>query len=536
MKAIEIRDLEFKYMGQEKPALRIQNFVIETGETVLITGKSGSGKSTLVNIINGIIPSVIHGTLSGTILLNGMDQRKMKVSDISKIVGTLLQDPERQVLSFSITDEISFGPENLNLPVDEIDRRVKLAIEKTGISDFLERETTKLSGGELQRVALASVLAMEPEILILDEPTSNIDPDGTEKIFEFLKENKNRITMVLVEHKVERAFPFVDRIVVVDDGEIKLDVHKSELLQHIEILLNAGIEIPEEYIYAYKLGLDTVDINTVKKKIFENDIKLSHRIRNTQGDVILKYSGKVKVEGHKILEASLAIREGEIYCIMGKNGAGKTTLIKSIMDFLDRRVYTKNETIYYRGEDISSYDYADRGRYIAYLPQSFDLMLINRTVEDEIYFSGKMRKIKGYKDKGDFFIKMFSLEDKRKTDPLSLSTGQRRRVCMGASLSSSADIILMDEPTSGQDFYHKKILGEELRTLSSQGYSFIIVTHDSRFAYRYSDRIGILSEGKIIHEGEPEEVFLKSSKYHVLPPSDFLLRYNLEDDLDVQCN
>ena len=236
-KAIEIKNLEFYYQGEEEPALVIDDFYVVQGESILITGKSGSGKSTLINCLNGIIPNVISGEISGSVKLNGEEVSKMRLPDIAKVVGTLLQDPERQVMNYSIEDEIAFGPENLKLPRDEIQRRIDKVVDVVGIKDFIGRETSKLSGGELQRVALASVLALEPSILILDEPTSNIDPEGTEHIFKFLQENKKHMTQLIVEHKVERALPFVDRVVVINNGRIILNVSKEHLMNKADILL-----------------------------------------------------------------------------------------------------------------------------------------------------------------------------------------------------------------------------------------------------------------------------------------------------------
>ena len=531
MKAIEIKNLSFTYLGDEKPALTIEDFYVNEGESILLTGRSGSGKSTLINCINGIIPNVISGELTGSIKLMGQEVREMRLPDIAKTVGTLLQDPERQVMNYGIVDEIAFGPENLKLPREEMERRINKAIETVGLVSFIDRETTKLSGGELQRVALGSVIAMEPRIMILDEPTSNIDPEGTEQIFKFIQNNKVKMTQIIVEHKVERALPFVDRVVVIKDGKIILNVSKEHLMRDVEILLNAGIEIPEEYIYAKKLGLDTVDPEVIREKIRENGIKLSRRIRNNGGKEILKARVNVEVEGKTIVNTNLSLKKGQVYCIMGKNGAGKTTLIKGLMDFLNKKQFTKSGQLIVEGEDLSKKDYVIRGRKIAYLPQSFDLMLVSKTVENEVYYSAKHRKIPEFKEIGNELIDMFSLDDKRETDPLMLSTGQRRRVCMAAALASSAHIMLMDEPTSGQDFLNKKILGEEIHRLCEKGFSFIIVTHDSRFAYRYGDFIGIMENGKIVHEGEPDKIFKFSSEYGVIAPSDYILRINEQEAL-----
>ena len=524
MRAIEVENLKFKYHTMKEYAVQIDHFFVDIGETILVTGKSGSGKSTFINVLNGLIPDVIGGKLEGNVRIMGEDISGKRVSDVSRLVSTLFQDPERQVMNYQIMDEIAFGPENLNLPREEIKRRLDRAIEIVGIEEYLGRETTKLSGGELQRVALASVISMEAPILIMDEPTSNIDPEGTKKIFDFVHRNKSASTQIIVEHKVERTLPFVDRIVVIEHGKIILDIPKEKLLENVETLVNAGIEVPEEYIYAKKIGTENLDPTYIASELAKRGISLSRRERKNDGLKTLELNLQVEVEKKQIVKTELHLKKGQVYCLMGKNGAGKTTTINGIMAFLDKRNFKYESKLIIDGENLTKKDYGSRGRKIAYLPQSFDLMLISKTVQDELYFSWKHRKDKNGKEKAERMIKIFSLDDKRNRDPLMLSTGQRRRVCMASALASNAEILLMDEPTSGQDFYHKKIMGEEIRQLSSLGFSFIIVTHDSRFAYRYSDMIGIMQDGKIVAEGEPDQIFKESGKYGIIAPSDFDLR------------
>ena len=523
MNVIEIDNLKFSYLGQGDTALEVEHLSIAEGESVLITGKSGSGKSTLVQCINGIIPHVTAGKLSGTVKLKGEDVSGMTVAGISRMVGTLLQDPERQVLNYKVIEEIAFGPENLNCSRDEIERRLKAAVKETGIEDLMERDTDTLSGGEMQRVALSSVMAMEPEILILDEPTSDIDPEGTEKIFQFLHKQKGIKTLLVVEHKVERALPFVDRIIVIDNGRIVLDIPKENMLEMVQTLLDNGIEIPEEFLYASKLGLKTADVETVRSEMFRAGISLhSHARRSGGGDILEAYS-MVKVPGRIIVDTALKARKGTIVAIMGKNGAGKSTFLNSMLGLLDKNEFTFSSSIKVDGVDISEADLSTRGNYLTYLPQSFDLMLINRTVEREVKYSMKKRRIRNDQLLQTIFD-VFALYEIRAADPLRLSMGQRRRVSMASILASEVRIVLMDEPTSGQDFYHKDRLGKELRMITEMGYTVIVVTHDARFVYRYADELAIMHDGKIVFQGLPEDGFEISAQYGILPPSDHFLR------------
>lgn len=526
---VEVKNLVYAYTGAEYVAIKVHDFRIRDGEAVLIVGKSGSGKSTLVNCINGVIPHIFPGDVAdlnpvntGQVSVLGQDVATTKLAKMSSLVGTLLQDPETQVLNYRVQEEVAFGPENLCLPRDEIAARVDEATKTVGLEPLLEKETYTLSGGELQRVALAGVLAMRPKILIFDEPTSNIDPEGTAAIFEFLKTIKGK-TMIIVEHKVERVLPFVDRIVLVDNGEVALDIHKSELLENLDTLVKAGVEIPEHYLLAKQLGLDTVDVLTVRSSLRERGMTLPKPSRVNSTDRILEAKMRVSARNRVLLDASLQLNRGEVYAIMGRNGAGKSTMLKAIMGFLDRQL-SSEITLHVEGVELSHSSMAERGRHVYYVPQSFDLTLVSSTVRDELAYSMKKKGVKDWRPRVSELLNMFSLTPWSNGDPLTLSMGQRRRVAMASALASGAHVILLDEPTSGQDFYHRESLGQELAKLKSMGYTFLVVTHDSRFVYRHADRMGILMAGAKVSEGFPEEVFATSEDYGIPAPTDYLLR------------
>ncbi|MCL4317650.1 MAG: ATP-binding cassette domain-containing protein [Candidatus Thermoplasmatota archaeon] len=524
---ILVRDLSFSYTGAPESSLEADRFEAGEGEVILITGRSGSGKSTLVNCINGVIPHIFHGNLSGTVMTSGLTVGDTPLFKISSHVGTLLQDPTTQVLNYTVEEEVAFGPENLCLQPEEIASRVKEAIDITGMNTMLDRETYTLSGGEMQRLAFASVLAMKPEILILDEPTSNIDPEGTEKIFELLKSLARKKTILVVEHKVERVLTFVDRIILVDGGRITLDIEKKDLPDHLEDLISAGIEIPEHYLVARKLGIDATDVQSVRKIAAESGLNFRSPDRSVTGKMVLNAHSIVHSDRPcPLVDTGFSLFEGEMLAIMGRNGAGKSTLLNSLCGMLDMRL--KAEISLRVGDnDLSFSSVQEVGRHIAYIPQAFDIVLINSTVEDEISYSMRKRgrtDRKQLRERTEYFLKMFSLWEVKDRDPLTLSFGQRRRVAMASALSSGARIVMMDEPTSGQDFYHREMLGKELSSLRSQGVSFVVVTHDARFVYRHANMMMIMDGGKKVIEGTPEECFRESEKYGIIPPSDFLVR------------
>ncbi|MEM3448836.1 MAG: ATP-binding cassette domain-containing protein [Candidatus Micrarchaeaceae archaeon] len=524
MNAIEIKDLSFRYLGNPEKIIEIPEMAISKGESVLITGRSGSGKSTLINCINGIIPHIISGTMEGSVKINGRSTTEMRVSDISLQVGTLLQDPEKQVMNYKVEEEVAFAPENFNLPREEILERVDRAMKAVGIGHLRGRETSKLSGGELQRVALASVLTMDPPIMILDEPTSNIDPEGTRDIFEFLKKEAGKRTLIIVEHKVERVLPFVDRVIVMDRGKVAIDSPKDGLISDVDRLLDMGIEIPEHFLLANKLGLKTPDIETIKEEIRRGRIELQKRKRAITETNYFKASASVKYGNEFSLAATMSSGKGTIHAIVGRNGAGKSTFLKALIGYLEKKYADVNSKIEIDGEAIVNPDIYVRGRKIGYLPQSFDLMLINRNVERELTYSMRVRKDYELSKLVLELTKSLSLTNYLGFDPQMLSQGQRRRVAMAATIAGGVKIIMLDEPTSGQDFYHKEELGKELVSLKAKGYVFIIVTHDVRFVYKYADRVSLIDSGRVQLEGTPEEVFSKSESFGIPPPSEYLLR------------
>ena len=530
MKAVEIRNLQFFYAGNPDPSITVESLTIEDGETVLITGRSGGGKSTLVNCITGIIPHINHGDLEGSVEVYGKKVAETPLAKLSSEVGIVLQNPESQVMNYRVEEEVAFGPENLCLSPEEIRARVRESIEITGISGIQDRETYTLSGGEMQRVAIAAVLSMRPKLLILDEPTSNIDPEGTAQVFEILKQLKEEKTLIIVEHKVERVLPFVDRIIVIDDGKIFLDIKSHELIHHVDKMLEIGIEVPIHFIYARKNGIDSEDLPTIREKLMEIDALPPPHERALDSDTLMKATVHVTAEiadnKKDLVKGSIELKKQHILALMGRNGAGKSTFLKGVMGFLETDLEAEIE-LEIDGKDMSKEHIIDRGREIAFVPQNFDLTLISKSVEVEIAYSIKKRKTRDYKVRVEEMMDMFSLSEFRDRDPLSLSLGQRRRVAMASAIASGVKIIMLDEPTSGQDYFHKEILGKELIRLKESGFSIIIVTHDSRFVYKYADRVVVFDHGEKVLEGLPEEVFRESGKFSVIPPSDYLLRdYN----------
>ncbi len=490
----------------------------------MVTGRSGSGKSTLVNCINGIIPHMVTGELAGEVRVMGEPVASTPLSRLSTLVGTVLQDPDSQVINYLVEEEVSFGPENLMVEPSEIARRVEDAMAVAGISHLRGRETSTLSGGELQRVVLASVLAMKPEILILDEPTSNIDPEGTEAIFSTLVSLKGKKTLIIIEHKVERVLPFVDRVILIDNHTVALDLRREEILMGVDRLHEAGIEVPAHMLYAKRLGLGVLDFHTVRKAMSERGIELPAPQRVASHQMVLESKITVRAGGRTLVDGlELTLGGGEVVSVMGRNGAGKTTAFKALAGLLDKDFQVSGHIKVF-GEELSGKPVSYRGKYMVYMPQTFDLMLVSSRVQDEVTYSARKRGLKGYGQKAQEIMREFGLYDHRDDDPVTLSMGERRRVVMASIIASGARILLMDEPTSGQDHYNKLLLGQEIRGLAKKGYTVGVITHDSAFTYRFADRVVLMEQGRAVLNGKPEEVFHNSENYGIIPPSDYLLR------------
>jgi len=521
MKFVEIENLKVTYLGKDKPSLVVDKLSIEEGEAVLITGKSGGGKTTLVSVINGVIPHLIKAEVEGKVKVFDLDVLSSDLPQISRYVGTLLQDPDTQAFNYHVINEIAFGLENYMIPRDDMIKRIEESMKITGIYHLKNKEINTLSGGELQRTILASVLAMRPKALILDEPTSNIDPQGTREILELVKKIRGEgASLIIVEHKIERVLPFIDRILIIDGGKIILDIKKDELIDYADVLYSLGLEVPDYMVFLKKNGLKEIDYEFLKKSYHPPPPER----KEGKGEVLYaKLKVKTK-DGNYIVDTEINLRENTITALMGKNGSGKTTLLKGIMGLLDKKqLLIEEEKVKVFDVDLSKANLIERGAYIAYLPQYFDVMFVKRKVEDEIAFTMKNRKIYS-KDRLEEVLSTFSLTEVRKEDPLLLSMGQRRRVAMASVLVGGAKVILLDEPTSGQDWYHREMLGKELQELRDKGYTVLVVTHDSRFVDKFSDYLYVIDKGKTVLKGKPEEVFPKAEKYGIEPPVDWVIR------------
>ena len=459
MSFLEIKGLRIRY-PEGRGSLEVDSLEVREGESVLVTGRSGSGKSTLLNSINGVIPHEIEAEEEGEVWVFGVDVRRSRVQEVARYVGTLLQDPDAQIMNYYVFEELAFGAENLNLPREEVVSAVMEAAEVVGVKHLLNRETWRLSGGEKQRVVLGSVLAMRPRALVLDEPTSSIDIKGTREILSTLRALKDRVSMIIAEHKVNRVLDFVDRVLILDRGKVVQDLRREEL-KTVDL---------EEY------GIEPLELKGRPERRREGEVLLEAKVEVTDGERV-------------IVNTEVKLRRG-VTALMGDNGSGKSTLLKAIAGVLPQGLKFQG-SIRVDGREVSRAPVQRRGEVIAYLPQEVDLMFTKRTVREEVSFPAKARR-KYDEAKVKQLIKLFDLPEDQ--DPFLLSVGQKRRVAIASLLATGVKVFLLDEPTTGQDWESRKSLGEELRSIDG---AFLVVTHDPLFVYYYADYAYLMVNGRL---------------------------------------
>ena len=521
-----IENLNFKYKTRPEPALENISLELKQGELLLIAGSSGCGKTTLARCINGLIPRSYRGERTGKVLLHGREVADLQILEMAQVVGTLLQDPERQIVASNVFNEIAFGPENLGLPRDEILSRVDQALKRLKLEYLRERETFNLSGGEKQKVALAGVLTMNPSILLLDEPLASLDPASAHEALQVFRSLADEgKTVILVEHRVEDAIlANPDRMLYMEEGKIKYLGPIKNLPPEID---HTKVKLPAPWVVQRVKALDIQVTEPPKPSpspkseplvVFEN--------------VDFRYDEEYPL----ILQnVNLEIYPGDLIAVLGPNGAGKSTLVKHAIGLLKP---TKGRVLI-EGQDTRKMSVAQIARTLGYVFQSPTHMLYAPTVREELEFGPKNL------DFDPALIPTFvreslstvNLEGFDEYPPLGLSFGQQKRTTIAAVLAMRSKILVMDEPTAGQDFANYTHFmdtlcgasaGEE-SVLSAHFSSTLFITHDVDLAVTYANRVLLFGDKHIIADGKPQDVLKDEDmllKYRVRPTS--LLRLNLE--------
>jgi len=514
-----VKNLTFRYRDRQEPAIRDISFEAHAGEILLIAGASGCGKTTLIRSLNGLIPRSYKGQMDGKVLLKGEDVRTWKLSQISQTIGTVLQDPERQILGTKVLNEVAFGLENLGMPRKEIYQRVDEALNFLNISHLRDRETFNLSGGEKQKVALAGVLAMRPSILLLDEPLASLDPASAQDTLDAVRQLANNgMTVLMVEHRVEDVLRITpERVMFMSEGQIR---YLGNLAGLSKVVNYREVKLPADDI-----------LKRAKQDPAPVEIKVLPGVtgQGPDGDAIIKFEEVAfgyETEREVLHGINLEIKRGDVIAVLGPNGAGKTTFVKHAIGLLK----PKSGRVLVNGRDTHEASVAEIASTLGYVFQSPSHMLFAPTVHDELSFGPK--NLKHSKEQIEKEVKealqIVNLADKEQDPPLALSFGQQKRVSIAAILAMRSRILVMDEPTAGQDYQNYMNFMDSI--LQMPGFEAILfITHDVDLAVIYANRVLMIADGELVADGKPQDVlqdFDRLKANRLIPTS--LLSLNLK--------
>lgn len=510
-KYISFNQFTFQYDAQAEATLKDISFDIVKGEKVLILGPSGSGKSTLAQCLNGIIPNIYKGQAQGQVRIAGQNIFKQSIYDKSQLVSTVLQDPDGQFIGLTVAEDLAFALENDCANQSEMKDKVALWAERLDLTSLLNYRPQDLSGGQKQRVSLAGVLIDESPILLFDEPLANLDPKSGQETIDLIDKIHKEVgaTTIIIEHRLEDVlYRPVDRILLVNDGTLLFNGSPDELLSST-LLLENGIREPLYVTVLRQLGFDTRDAQNLSQldALDLSDLVLPDRVlkdkRDSSSDSILKVEGLSVSYGDNpaiIEDMSFSLKKGERLAIVGKNGAGKSTLAKALCGFVPCQ-----GKLTYKGQDISQDSIAERSERIGFVLQNPNQMISQTMIFDEVALGLRLRGIEEteVEERVHEVLKTCGLYSFRKWPISALSFGQKKRVTIASILVLKPEIIILDEPTAGQDYKTYTDIMNFLDSLQKQGHTIVMITHDMQLMLEYSDRCLVVVEGKIIADDNP---------------------------------
>lgn len=510
-KYISFNQFTFQYDAQAEATLKDISFDIVKGEKVLILGPSGSGKSTLAQCLNGIIPNIHKGQAQGQVRIAGQNIFKQSIYDKSQLVSTVLQDPDGQFIGLTVAEDLAFALENDCANQSEMKDKVALWAERLDLTSLLNHRPQDLSGGQKQRVSLAGVLIDESPILLFDEPLANLDPKSGQETIDLIDKIHKEVgaTTIIIEHRLEDVlYRPVDRILLVNDGTLLFNGSPDELLSST-LLLENGIREPLYVTVLRQLGFDTRDAQNLSQldALDLSDLVLPDRVlkdrRDSSSDSILKVEGLSVSYGDNpaiIEDMSFSLKKGERLAIVGKNGAGKSTLAKALCGFVPSQ-----GKLTYKGRDISQDSIAERSERIGFVLQNPNQMISQTMIFDEVALGLRLRGIEEteVEERVHEVLKTCGLYSFRKWPISALSFGQKKRVTIASILILKPEIIILDEPTAGQDYKTYTDIMNFLDSLQKQGHTIVMITHDMQLMLEYSDRCLVVVEGKIIADDNP---------------------------------
>ena len=512
---IELKDFSFQYKAQSEPTLKNLNLTIYKGEKVLIVGPSGSGKSTIGQCLNGIIPNIYKGTSSGQFLIQGKEAFDLSIYEKSHLVSTVLQDTDGQFIGLSVAEDLAFALENDMVDLGTMKERVQSWAERLDLMKLLDHRPQDLSGGQKQRVSLAGVLIDESPILLFDEPLANLDPKSGQDIIDLIDQihEEQGTTTIIIEHRLEDVlYRPVDRVILINQGQVLYNGQPDELLR-TTLLAENGIREPLYLTTLRQLGQD---INQLEHLDRLDDIQLDDVncvipeatfTKTGEAEELLKLEqiSFAYQENHPILkDISLTIPKGQRLAIVGKNGAGKSTLAKAICGFITTEgQYTS------RGEDIKQESVKERAERVGYVLQNPNQMISTNMIFDEVALGLRLRGVaeEDIKERVYQALKTCGLYEFRKWPISALSYGQKKRVTIASILVLGPEILVLDEPTAGQDQRNYTDIMEFLDSLQEKGHTIVMITHDMQLMLDYSDRALVVSDGQILADLSPVELF-----------------------------
>jgi len=507
---IEWKDFSFQYETQQEPTLQGIDLTIYKGEKVLIVGPSGSGKSTLGQCLNGIIPNIYKGQMSGEFLIKGQAAFDMSIYDKSHLVSTVLQDTDGQFIGLSVAEDLAFALENDVTALDDMKSRVHKWAEKLGLLPLLTQRPQDLSGGQKQRVSLAGVLIDESPILLFDEPLANLDPKSGQDIIELIDKihKEEGTTTLIIEHRLEDVLHRpVDRIVLINDGRILFNGSPDQLLE-TDLLTQNGIREPLYLTTLRQLGVDLVKeeqlANLDNLSISKGQVQLQNELVKETPELqsLFKLEDvSFSYDDRPILKSiHLDIKKGEKIAIVGKNGAGKSTLAKALSSFIQTEGRYLSE-----GQDIKGDSVAERAERVGYVLQNPNQMISTNMIFDEVALGLRLRGVDEQEIETRVYetLKICGLYEFRNWPISALSFGQKKRVTIASILVLGAEIILLDEPTAGQDQKNYTEIMEFLEEMHQKGHTIVMITHDMQLMLDYSDRALVMVDGKLIADTDP---------------------------------
>lgn len=512
--SVYCESVEFTYEQNTQPTLRGVDCEIERGSFTVIAGPSGAGKSTFCRTLNNIIPVFLRGKFSGKRRIAGEWLEKQAIAQLAQKVGMVFQDFEQQLFSTSVLLDLSFAPENFGVPEKEMESRMHHLLEVFGMLHLAGREPSSLSGGEKQKLAIASVLSYKPEILVLDEPTTDLDPDSRELVLETLPRLRDWVdTLIVIDHETEQ-FQSADHLFLLNEGRIRESGKLEALLIRSEALIENSLAPLDLVRVQESIGIppSLISAEDLASKLAGRALtRIPGESRTTNRPVVEVQDVSYRYEGqttNALDQVSFEIREGEFAAIIGRNGSGKSTLLKH----LNGLQLPQQGTVKILGRNVREWKRRELARAAGLVFQNPDHQIFESTVKSEIEFGPKQFQFdeKQIRENVSHVMEIMGLQEQADRDPFQLSKGERQRVAVASVLSVQPEILILDEPTTGLDDQQQRYLMELLRDLNRNGKTVVIVTHSLRLVAAYCNHAIVLSQGQKVAEGHPRDVLFSS--------------------------